>query len=127
MSTDRDEGGGASWGARALAVIAFVGATVVVVMVVAGSLEGSDEEPEDRPRDRAGRTVEGCSPSEPDALRNGYYVVQPGEPGLSAVADKTCVPLDRILRLNDNLDPQLIPQGACVNLRRDGCRTLAEG
>lgn len=118
----------ASWGARLLALIAFAGAATVLILVVASSLEGSNEDgEEERPSERSGRTIEGCTPSEREALRNGYYVVQPGEPGLSAVSEKTCITMDRLQRLNDNLDPQLIPQGACVNLKRDGCQALAEG
>jgi hypothetical protein len=122
-----DERRRASWGARLLALGALVASVAVVIMVVSASVGSSEEEDPEGSPNRAGRTVEGCTPSEPGALRDGYYVVQPGEPGLSAVSDKTCVPMDRLLRLNENLDPQLIPQGACVNLRRNGCRTLAEG
>lgn len=127
MSGIRGQGARASWGARFVALAALVVSTVVVIMIVGGSVGSSDDGADERSRDRAERTNEGCTPSEPGAVRDGYYVVQPGEPGLSAVADKTCVPVERLMRLNDGLDPQLIPQGACVSLRRDGCRALAEG
>lgn len=110
-----------------MALVAFAGAATMLIFVVASSLEGSNDDAEEQPRERSGRTVEGCTPTEREALRLGYYVVQPGEPGLSAVSDKTCVPVDRLQRLNPALDPQLIPQAACVNLKRDGCRALAEG
>ena len=128
MSKDRDERRRASWGARILAPIALVAAGVVVAMIVAGALDGADGSEEATQEERPGRTVEGCTPTEPDALRDGYYVVEAGEPGLSAVAANTCVPIERIERLNQNLpDPQLIPQGACVNLRPDGCQALSGG
>lgn len=124
MNADRDERGTASWG-RVLAPIALVAAAVVVFAIIAGSLGGSDNDGSDGRTDRQGRAAADCTPSEPGAVRDGFYVVQPGEPGLSAVADKTCVPIQRLQRLNEDLDPQLIPQGACVNLRRDGCKALA--
>jgi hypothetical protein len=125
MTNDRDERGTASPGARLLAPIALVAVAVAVIMVVAGSLGSEDEG--NRGGDRQGPRAADCTPSEPEAVRDGYYVVQPGDPGLSAVADKTCVPVRRLQRLNEDLDPQLIPQGACVNLRRDGCQALTEG
>lgn len=127
MRHDREERGRISWAARLLAVAALLGASVAVALLVVGSLEGTAEDAEDAARERPGRTIEGCTPAEPEALRAGYYVVQPGEPGLSAVADKTCIPIERLQRLNDALDPRLVPQGACINLRRDGCRELAQG
>lgn len=127
MNADRDERGTASWGSRILAAAALLAAAVVVIVVVGGSFDDSEEPGPEGRGDRQGRTAADCTPSEPGAVRDGYYVVQPGEPGLSAVADKTCVPIRRLQRLNEDLDPQLIPQGACVNLRRDGCEALAEG
>jgi hypothetical protein len=125
MKRERDERGTASPGARLLAPIALVAAAAVVIVVVAGSL-GSEDGDGGR-GDRQGPRAADCTPSEPGAVRDGYYVVQPGDPGLSAVADKTCVPVRRLQRLNEDLDPQLIPQGACVNLRREGCQALADG
>src|SRR5688572_5705727 len=119
--TMSDPGGqrGASWGARLLALGALTAAALGVVMVVSGSVGGGDGGGDARDgSNRAQRRIEGCTPSDREALRNGYYVVQPGEPGLSAVADKTCIPVERLMRLNENLDPRLIPQSACINLRR---------
>jgi hypothetical protein len=125
MQREWDEHGTASPGLRLLAPIALVAAAAVVIIVVAGSLGSEDDG--GGPGDRQGPRVADCTPSERGALRDGYYVVQPGDPGLSAVADKTCVPVRRLQRLNEDLDPQLIPQGACVNLRREGCQALADG
>lgn len=126
MTTGAEERRKAPWGARLLALVAFAGAATVLILVVASSLEGSNDDSEEQPRERGGRLIEGCTPSEREALRRGYYIVEPGEPGLSGVSEKTCVPVDRLQRLNDGLDPQLIPQGACVNLKRDGCQALDE-
>ena len=111
---------------RVLAPLALLAAAVAVIVVVSGSIGDSDSSGDEGRRDRPGRaSAPGCRPSDRDAVRAGYYVVQPGEPGLSAVADKTCIPVGRLQQLNPNLDPQLIPQGACVDLKADGCKALA--
>ena len=57
------------------------------------------------------------------AVESGYYVLKEGE-GLSDVADKTCVGVDRIERLNPNLDPMALPPRGCVDLVKDGCKAL---
>ncbi len=44
-------------------------------------------------------------------------MIEPGE-DLSIVADRTCIPIDELIELNPNLDPQLIQVGSCVDLRR---------
>ena len=58
--------------------------------------------------------------------RAKVYVIKSGE-DLSVVADRTCIPIERLIRLNENLDPQLIQVGSCVDLRFEGCKALAEG
>ena len=45
--------------------------------------------------------------------------------GLSGIAAKTCVPLERLENLNPNLDPQTLQVDNCVDLFRDGCKALA--
>jgi hypothetical protein len=115
----------ASWTARILTPLALLVVALVTVVIVTGSLDGDGEEENGRERERISQSP-GCEPEAPDAVENGYYVIQPGEPGLSSVASRTCVPLERIERLNEDLDPQAIPPLACIDLRRDGCKALAE-
>lgn len=128
MRHGREEQGGiATWGKRLTALLALAAASVVVIMVVASGLEGFEDSGEEGEDDRRPGLIEGCEPSDPDVLRQGYYVIQPGEPGLSIVTQKTCVPIERIERLNPDLDPQLVPEQECVNLRPDGCDAQGEG
>jgi hypothetical protein len=125
---DSDDRNAASAAARVLAPAALVGTALLVVIVIASSLGDSNSD-DGGERGERRQAAAACKPSDEgrQARKDGYYVIQPGEPGLSAVADKTCVPVDELQRLNPDLDPQLIPQGGCVDLRRDGCKALAEG
>jgi hypothetical protein len=114
----------ASWTARILASLALLLALVVVIAVVSSSVgdDGGDK------RDRGERAQTGCQPTPEGeaARRDGYYVLQPND-DFASLAEITCVPVERIQELNPNLDPQLLPQGGCVDLRPDGCKALAEG
>jgi hypothetical protein len=115
-----------NWTARVLAPLALVGVVVAVVVIVGGSLGSSDEDGDGSKRGGDGNatTTSGCRPAADNAVKAGYFVIEAGE-DLSVVADKTCIPLDRLENLNPNLDPQLIPIGGCVDLRKDGCKALA--
>jgi hypothetical protein len=108
-----------------LAPVALVIVALIALVIVIGSLGGDGDGGDGRERERASQPT-GCEPEAPDAVEVGYYVIQPGEPGLSSVASRTCVPLGRLERLNDDLDPQAIPPLACIDLRPDGCKALAE-
>jgi hypothetical protein len=114
------------WSARVLAPLALLAMLVVVIVVISASV-GDDDGGEDR-RPRADRSQAGCEPTaEGEAARSdGYYVLQPAD-DLTSIADITCIEVEELQRLNPNLDPQLLPQGGCVDLRTDGCKALAEG
>ena len=116
-----------SWTARVLAPLALAGVVAAVGLVVGSSLSSSDDDGGGGGKGRGGgtpTTTSGCQPAADKAVEAGYFVIESGE-DLSVVADKTCIPLDRLETLNPNLDPQLIPIGACVDLRKDGCKALA--
>jgi hypothetical protein len=116
-------GGPTSWTGRILAPVALVCVAVLVIAVIASSLGGSDDDGEGRQGDgQASASSPDCEPDAEEAVEQGFYVVEPGEPGLSSVADRTCIPVERLTELNPNLDPQLIPVGGCVDLVRDGCK-----
>ena len=113
-----------SWTARALAALALVGAAIVLVVVVSNGVSKIDS---GNDTDQQTQQVDtGCQADDEQAVKDGYYVLDAGE-GLSDVASKTCVPVDRLLKLNPNLDPQELPVGGCVDLVTDGCKALASG
>ena len=114
----------ASRTARILAPLALLIAVAAIVVVVIGSLDSSEDE--GRSGDRRSQVTSGCRPDAENAVEAGYYVIEVGE-DLSIVADRTCIPIERLMRLNENLDPQLIQVGSCVDLRFEGCKALAEG
>lgn len=124
------EGRPRSWTARILAPVTLVAAAAAIVLVVSGTLGGSDDEGDaGEGGGKGGKRASVLTCDEPDAagaVEAGYYVVESGE-DLTAIADRTCMPLDRLIRLNRNLDPQAIPVGGCISLRRDACKALAEG
>jgi hypothetical protein len=113
-----------SWTARILAPLALVLAAVAIVVVVGGSLDSSDDDNGSPER----VSSSGCQPDEEveDDVAAGYYVIEAGD-DLATVADRTCISIERITRLNEGrIDPQLLPIGGCVNLVPEGCKTLAE-
>lgn len=113
----------ASWTARILAPLALVVVAGVVVILIAGSLGDSEEKGKRGGGDRSAVT-QGCDPEAEGAVEDGYYVIEPGE-DLSVVSDRTCIPIDDLVEMNPNLDPQLIQVGSCVDLVVDGCKALA--
>lgn len=108
-----------------VAPLALAGVLAAVVLIVGGSLGSSDDEDGANTGGGKGRTTtSGCQPAADNAVREGFFVIESGE-DLSVVAEKTCISPERLERLNPNLDPQLIPIGACVDLRKEGCKALA--
>jgi hypothetical protein len=115
-----------SWTARVVAPLVLVAVAAAIVLVISGSLSGSDD---DDDGDRGGETTsQACTPDAQDAVKNGYYVVQADDvTGLSGIADKTCIPLETLIELNPNLDPQALQVSNCVDLVADGCKKLTQG
>jgi hypothetical protein len=113
-----------SWTARILAPLLLVVVVGAVALVVSGSLSGEDEPERSEGNGRA--ATSGCEPSAPDSVEAGYYVVTADDTaGMTSIADKTCIPVDRLIKLNPNLDPQTLQVSNCVDLIRDGCKALA--
>ena len=113
-----------SWTARIFAPLALALAAGAIVVVVGGSLDSSDNENGEPER----ASSNGCQPAREveDDVEAGYYVIEAGD-DLGAVADRTCIPIERITRLNEGrIDPQLLPIGGCVNLVPEGCKALAD-
>jgi hypothetical protein len=109
-----------NWTARVLAPVALAAVVAAAFLVINGSVGDDDGDN----GDRGGQTAEsedGCNPEADQALEDGFYIMKPDEPGLSAVEDRTCMSVDELSALNPDLDPQLISVGQCINLREDGC------
>ncbi len=112
-----------SWTARILAPLVLAIVAAAIALVVSGSLDSDDAE---KTADTETTTSTGCNPAADAAVAAGFYVIKPEE-DLSVVADRTCISVEDLLELNENLDPQTIQVGACIDLRTDGCKALAEG
>jgi hypothetical protein len=106
--------------ARFLAPLALVAFGFALFMVVTSS----STEPE--AGNEGGRTTEeqpAASPGNGDEEDGGErkgrrrYTVRPGDTP-SSIADKTGVPLEDILRLNPDLDPQTLSPGQRIKLRQ---------
>jgi hypothetical protein len=122
----REEPKPASWTARILAPLVLVAAVAAIVLVISGSMNASDDS-DDAPK-QSETSNTGCKPDADQAVEDGYYVISAEDTqGLSGVAQKTCIPLERLVKLNPNLDPQAIQVSNCVDLVADGCRALSSG
>jgi hypothetical protein len=115
-----------SWTARILAPLLLVVAIGAVVIIVSGSLSGDDDSKKSETKSTT--TASNCKPSDPDAVKAGYYVVTADDTaGLTSVADKTCIPVEDLIKLNPNLDPQTLQVSNCIDLVKDGCKALSGG
>jgi LysM repeat protein len=94
--------------ARVAAVFALGAVAVVLFVVVSSSLEGSNGE--DPPREKG-------PPKERPQPKPQTYVVQPNDT-LGSIAEKTGVPVENLERLNPDIDPQALPAGAELKLRK---------
>ena len=101
--------------ARVLAVLALLVGFVALLAIVAGSLDG-DESGRERParQQRVDRDPGRERAERPKIPRT--YEVQPGD-SLSAIADRTGVPQERIEALNPGIDDLTLQIGAELKLR----------
>ena len=118
-----------NWTARVIAPLALAAAIAVVYLVASGAIGGLDEDSGSEQSENenvASRTT--CDdPDAQDAVEAGYYVVSEEDTaGMSGIADKTCIPLERLQNLNPKLDPNTLQVANCVDLIRDGCKALSE-
>ena len=107
--------------ARFLAPLALVAVVIALFSVVSAS---QSPEQEARPNQATDAQPQ-SSPSEDGDRREDRrerrqrrtYVVEPGDTP-SAIAEETGVPLEEILRLNPDLDPQTLAPGQRLRLRQ---------
>jgi LysM repeat protein len=102
--------------ARFLAPLALVAFVIALFMVVTSSQNqpGGSATP-----NRSSGTEPTASPGGTAQKRKGRrrYTVKPGDTP-SSIAEKTGVPLEEILRLNPDLDPQTLSPGQRIKLRQ---------
>jgi LysM repeat protein len=103
--------------ARFIAPLALVAVAIALFMVVSSSLNdsGGNNAPGQTSGNQpsASPTAEGSKPERKGPRR---YRVKDGDTPTS-IADKTGVPLEEILRLNPDLDPQTLAPGQRIKLR----------
>lgn len=95
---------------RLLAVVALA-AAVVAVIVVVGSATGGDG---DKPVAKKNSPAKNSGKKRRSKAKT--YEVKEGD-SLSAIADRTGVPVDRLEKLNPDLDPQALTIGQKLKLR----------
>jgi LysM repeat protein len=102
--------------ARFLAPLALVAFGIALFMIVTSSETGSDG---GESGNRATETRPEATPNGDEPERKGprRYTVKPGDTP-SSIAEKTGVPLEEILRLNPDLDPQTLSPGQRIKLRQ---------
>jgi len=100
--------------ARALAVVALVGAFVVVIVLLSSALGGNGGG--SSPGGGAGTSGKIAPQREKAKKAPRVYVIQNGDT-LIAIAHETGVPVARILRLNPDVDPQILISGEKLKLR----------
>ena len=102
--------------ARFIAPLALVGVAVALFMVVSSSQEKTDGSR--TPGQTSGNEPSASPTAEGKRERKGprRYRVKAGDTPTS-IADKTGVPLEEILRLNPDLDPQTLAPGQRLKLR----------
>ena len=97
--------------ARALAVLALIGGFVIVVVVISAALSAAGTPT------TAGRAAPPTPPAQQPAKETPkIYVVEDGDT-LTAIAHETGVPVATILRLNPEVDPQILISGEELKLR----------
>ncbi|MGI8804259.1 MAG: LysM peptidoglycan-binding domain-containing protein [Thermoleophilaceae bacterium] len=99
---------------RFLAPIALIAATLIVYVVVTGSVGGGEEEP--TATNSAVQRLEGDREKKPDSSEPETYEIQSGDT-LDAIAADTGVSAEKIEKLNPDLDPQALIAGQELTLR----------
>lgn len=112
LSAPGDRSPRISWGPRLLAPLALVLALIAVFVVVTGSMSIDDDSP-----DVATQAREGSSKEDKDGPENPKtYVVESGDL-YSTIAERFGISVERLERLNPDIDPQTLQAGAELTIR----------
>jgi len=105
--------------ARVLALLALVGVSVALFVVVSGATEagnGAGSSPATSTTEE-GTPASGAGDDEaPRQSGRRRYTVRAGDTA-SGIAEKTGVPVERLLDLNPDVDPQALQTGQRLKLR----------
>lgn len=96
--------------ARLLAFLALGGTAVILIMVISGATGGGDKDPASK-----GKVQEHKVKAKPKTNAKTYEV-ESGD-NLTTIAQKTGIPVDRLEKLNPDLDPQALQLGQEIKLR----------
>lgn len=96
--------------ARILAVLALIGAVILLVVAVSTGMNGSDSKSSPHKQHQAQK--EKTKPR----TKAKTYTVETGDT-LTAIAHKTGVPLSEIMALNPGVDPQILTAGEVLKLK----------
>ncbi len=102
--------------ARFLAPLALIAAFFAVYTVVKPTSESSSDEPARTETTSTSTTTSTTSKTSSKPTRKSY-TVKSGDV-LSGIAESTGVPLERLLELNPDLDPQTLRSGQKIKLAR---------
>ena len=100
--------------ARLLAPLALVGFVIALLVVINGSNGGGSTATQSRPA--ATKTTTPSRKQKGARKARRRYTVKPGDTP-SGIAEKTGVPLSKILELNPDLDDQSLTVGDKIKLR----------
>lgn len=95
---------------RLAAAIALILAVLALVVIVGAAMDGDSSSPTEQRTERPAKKQKKQRTKEPT------YTVQTGDT-LTAIAQKTGVPVAEILALNPEVDPQILIAGQTLKLR----------
>lgn len=96
--------------ARIVAVLALIGAVILVVVAISTGMNGSDSKSSHHKQHQAQKE------KTKHRTKAKTYTVETGDT-LTAIAHKTGVPLSEIMALNPGVDPQILTAGEVLKLK----------
>jgi LysM repeat protein len=96
--------------ARIVAAVALAGAVVLVIAVVSGAVGGSDSSSKKQYGENH------AAKKQAHRTKAATYTVETGDT-LTSIAHETGIPVAQILRLNPEVDPQILIAGEILKLK----------
>ncbi len=104
-----------SWATRIIAPLALIAALVALYAIVTAADIGGDDPATEQSTAESGEEAEAEKDKEgPENPRT--YAVEEGD-SLSTIAEKFDVSVDRLIRLNPDVDPQALTTGQEITIR----------